>query len=68
MARCYVAEHPLREVVDSALSELEIQLTGGIRWNTSLGDIAFGVTENVANFDNTPDIGLHVTWSSTLRM
>lgn len=57
-----VAEHPFRELVDSDLSELETQLTLAMKWNTPLGVIGLGLTENVFNMDNTPDIGLHFSW------
>jgi hypothetical protein len=57
-----LAEHPYRELVDSELSELEFQLTVGFKWQTSAGIIGLGNTENILNFDNTPDIGFHLTW------
>jgi len=57
-----LAEHPYRDLVNSELSELEIQLTTGLKWHTSLGVFGFGLTENFFNFDNTPDLGLHLTW------
>ena len=57
-----LAEHPYREIVDSALSELEFQITAGLKWDTSAGIFGVGLTENVLNFDNTPDIGFHFTW------
>jgi len=56
------AEHPYRAIVDSELSDLEFQLTAGLKWDTSAGIIGFGLTENLLNFDNTPDFGLHFTW------
>ncbi len=57
-----LAEHPYRAIVDSELSELQFQLTAGLKWDTSIGIVGIGLTENVLNFDNTPDIGLHFTW------
>ena len=60
--QAFLAEHPYRELVDSELSDLDIQLTVGLKWDTSLGVIGLGLTENILNFDNTPDIGLHLTW------
>lgn len=62
-----VAEHPFRELVDSDLSELETQLTLAMKWNTPLGVIGLGLTENVFNMDNTPDIGLHFSWGLLVR-
>lgn len=57
-----LAEHPFRETINTELSDLEFQLTTGFKWNTSLGIIGVGLTENLFNFDNTPDIGFHLTW------
>lgn len=57
-----VAEHPFRELVDSELSALETQLTLGFKLNTRLGVFGLGLTENILNMDNTPDIGLHFSW------
>lgn len=57
-----LAEHPYRAIVNSALSDMEVQITAGLKWDTSVGVIGLGVTENVFNFDNTPDFGLHFTW------
>lgn len=57
-----LAEHPYRAIVDSELSDLQFQLTGGFKWETGVGVVGVGLTENVLNFDNTPDIGLHFTW------
>lgn len=57
-----VAEHPFRELVDSDLTALETQLTLGFKLNTRLGVFGLGLTENILNMDNTPDIGLHFSW------
>lgn len=62
MLQTLVAEHPFREVIDSDLTELEFQLTFGVKWNTSIGVFGLGLTENLLNHDNTPDIGLHFSW------
>jgi len=58
----FLAEHPYRATVDSALSDMEVQITAGLKWNTYVGVVGFAFTENVFNFDNTPDFGLHLTW------
>lgn len=57
-----LAEHPYRASVDSDLSDTAIQITAGLKWDTSIGVVGFGVTENFLNFDNTPDFAVHVTW------
>lgn len=58
------AEHPYHELVDSELGELEFQMTLGMKWDTSLGIFGLGITENLLNFNNTPDFGIHFIWSS----
>ncbi|MEM7050547.1 MAG: DUF3187 family protein [Acidobacteriota bacterium] len=62
-----VAEHPFRDLIDSDLTDLEIQLTAGLKWRTRAGVFGVGLTENLFNYDNTPDIGLHVTWGYLSR-
>lgn len=57
-----VAKHPYRELVSSGLSDVASQITLGLKWDTDIGIIGFGITENLFNFDNTPDVGLHLTW------
>ncbi|MDH5388458.1 MAG: DUF3187 family protein [Gammaproteobacteria bacterium] len=57
-----LAEHPFHRVIDTELSDLEFQITTGLKWNTSVGVIGIGLTENLLNFNNTPDIGFHFTW------
>jgi hypothetical protein len=57
-----VAEHVFSEVTDSAISDLEIQLTFGFKRVTRFGVLGFGLTENILNYDNTPDIGMHLSW------
>ena len=45
---------------DSELSEAKLQLSLGVRYAfQSTGAFEFGLTENVSNFDSTPDIGFH---------
>lgn len=62
MIQALLAEHPFRELVDSDLTRLETQLTVAIKWNTPMGVFGLGLTENLLNMDNTPDIGLHFSW------
>ena len=57
-----LAEHPYRTNVDSELSDTAIQITAGLNWDTAIGIVGFGVTENFLHFDNTPDFGVHFTW------
>jgi len=56
-----VVRHSCQEV-NSALSELEFQITIGLK-RESLGDaVAFGVTENIFHYDNTPDFAVHMSY------
>jgi len=61
------AEHPLRDLVDSDLTQLEFQLTAGVKWDSRIGTWGIGLTENLFNMDNTPDIGAHLSWGTVLR-
>ena len=65
MLQSLVAEHPLRDLIDTDfrdLTENEVQLTAGVKFDTEWGVFGFGLTENLFNMDNTPDIGLHFSW------
>lgn len=62
MLQGLLAEHPFRDLVDSELSALEVQLTTALKWDTRFGVFGLGLTENLLNHDNTIDIGLHFTW------
>lgn len=47
---------------DSQLSDLQIQLSLGVRWAFQrTGALEFAVTENLSNFNSTPDIGFHLS-------
>jgi hypothetical protein len=59
-----LSEHPLREFVDSDLSDPEFQITFGLKWATRAGVFGVGLTENLFNFANTPDIGIHLSWGN----
>ncbi len=56
------AEHAFRELLDSEISELEVQVTLAIKRSTPIGILGFGLTENLLAYDNTPDIGVHLSW------
>lgn len=57
-----VAENAFSDLGGSALGDLELQVTLGLKRTTSAGVFGIAFTENISNFDNTPDIGLHLTW------
>ena len=56
------SEHPFHETVNTQLSDIQFQITAGLKYDTSVGVIGIGFTENILNFNNTPDLGLHFTW------
>ena len=45
-----------------SLLKNKYQVSGGIRHRLGGGALTFAVTENVANFNNTPDIGFQLGW------
>jgi len=57
------SENIFRDEVDSDLSAYEFQMTAGVRFDALGGVIGVAVTENLFNFDNTPDFGFHVSYS-----
>ncbi len=59
-----LSEHPLRDFVDSDLSDPEFQITFGVKWATKVGVFGVGLTENVFHYANTPDIGIHLSWGT----
>jgi hypothetical protein len=61
-----LSEHPFREAFDSDLSNPEFQITFGLKWATRAGVFGVGLTENVLNYANTPDIGIHLSWGTFL--
>ena len=50
------------DVTDSSLSEIEFQTTFGVKWKMGKGDFGVALTENIFNYANTPDIGIHLTY------
>ena len=51
------------DTIDSSLSDLEFQTTIGVKWRLRKGYVGIAVTENLFNYDNTPDIAGHVSFS-----
>jgi len=62
-----LSEHPLRDFVNSDLSDPEFQITFGLKWATKAGVFGIGLTENVFHYANTPDIGIHLSWGNFFR-
>jgi hypothetical protein len=56
-------------VQGTELDELEaakIQATVGVQWRRGVSVVRFGVTENIASFDNTPDVGVNLSFARIL--
>ena len=47
---------------DSDLAEAEFQATAGFTWEVAGGRLGLAVTENMFNYDNTPDIAFHISY------
>lgn len=60
--QAFAAEHAFSDLFDSAISELEVQMTLAVKRATAVGVFGLGLTENLLAYDNTPDIGLHFSW------
>lgn len=63
LVQVLTAEHAFSDLVDSELAELEVQVTLGLKRATKLGVFGVGITENLFAYDNTPDIGVHLSWA-----
>lgn len=55
------ADTVFREVTGSNLAEIAFQATLGLRWQVGEQSVSLGITENLFSFNNTPDIGLHLS-------
>jgi len=60
------AQNTFADLVGSRLADPEFQITLGFKWATSSGTWSVGITENLFNFDNTPDIALPLGWGILL--
>jgi hypothetical protein len=52
--------------LDSSRFDLEFQTTIGVKWRLRNGSVGIAVTENLFNYDNTPDIAGHISFSVVL--
>ena len=57
----FIGDSLSRDLTDSDFGALETQYSLGGKFYWKRRFIGIGVTENVANFDNTPDIAFHFT-------
>lgn len=56
------SESIFRDVTRSAIAHAEFQLTTGLTWRTAHGRLALAMTENLFNYDNTPDFAIHLSY------
>lgn len=61
------SENIFRDEIDSELSAYEFQVTAGVKIEAFGGGIGLAITENLINFDNTPDFGLHLSYGILIR-
>ena len=62
----FFSEHIFRDATDSDLSALEFQMVIGAKYEALGGIVGIGLTENLFNFDNTPDFGVHLSYAVAL--
>lgn len=55
-----VSQSPLKDVRSDEIAAMSTQLTAGMKHAFGSNVLFLGITENVANFNNTSDIGLHI--------
>lgn len=66
IAQGYVSRSNIQETQLEELSAEKIQATVGLQWLYRGNVLRFGITENIANFDNTPDIGVNLSLARIL--
>ena len=55
-----VSQSPFRDLRSNEIASASTQLTAGVKHAFGRNVLFLGVTENLASYDNTADIGLHV--------
>jgi Protein of unknown function (DUF3187) len=58
----YASRSTVQETNLDELSAGKLQATGGLQWSYRGNVLRFGITENLANFNNTPDIGVTLSF------
>lgn len=61
IVQTYASRSTVQETELDELSAPKIQATIGLQWLFKGSVLRFGITENLANFDNTPDIGVNLS-------
>lgn len=59
--QAYASRSAVQETTLDELSADKLQATIGLQWLYRGNVVRLGITENVANFDNTPDIGVNLS-------
>lgn len=59
--QAYASKSAVQETELDELSANKIQATIGLQWLYRGHVVRLGITENIANFDNTPDIGVNLS-------
>jgi len=65
LAQATVSQSPFGDLELAKLDNITSQLTVGLKRVVGRQVLFFGLTENVANFSNSPDIGLHFGLTTT---
>lgn len=63
----YGSPSTIQETALDELSADKLQATIGLQWLWRDGAVRFGITENLANFNNTPDVGVTLSYGRALR-
>ncbi len=58
----YASRSTVQNTTLSELSADKLQLTAGLQWRHRGNVLRFGLTENLRNFNNTPDVGLTLSF------
>jgi hypothetical protein len=63
IVQTYASRSTVQETDLDELSANKFQATIGVQWRYRGSVLRFGITENLANFDNTPDIGFNLSFA-----
>jgi uncharacterized protein DUF3187 len=58
----YGSRSTVQETNLSELSANKYQVTAGLQWNYHGSVLRFGLTENIGSLNNTPDVGLTLSF------
>ncbi len=66
ITQLYLSKSNIQKTALDELSAPKIQATAGLQWIYRKNALRFGITENIANYDNTPDIGVNLSFGRIL--